>query len=109
MDFTDEHRREAAALRAAEPWFGAAHDAYEAVLAGNSHVHAIYGADRISERHRHRYEVNIHYKGALEKEGLLFTGMSPDGALPEIVELGHAATGMTLDRVAVAGPTRRSR
>jgi len=60
--------------------------AYEAVLAGNSHVHAIYGAERISERHRHRYEVNIHYKGALEEGGLLFTGMSPDGALPEIVE-----------------------
>ncbi|MFL5900694.1 MAG: CTP synthase, partial [Solirubrobacterales bacterium] len=60
--------------------------AYEAVLAGNSHVHAIYGADRISERHRHRYEVNFHYKGALEAGGLLFTGMSPDGALPEIVE-----------------------
>jgi CTP synthase len=60
--------------------------AYEAVLAGNSHVHAIYGADRISERHRHRYEVNFHYKAALEEGGLLFTGMSPDGALPEIVE-----------------------
>jgi CTP synthase len=60
--------------------------AYEAVLAGNSHVHAIYGSERISERHRHRYEVNIHYKGALEQGGLLFTGMSPDGALPEIVE-----------------------
>ncbi|HEX8261271.1 MAG TPA: CTP synthase [Allosphingosinicella sp.] len=60
--------------------------AYEAVLAGNSHVRSIYGAERISERHRHRYEVNIHYKTALEQEGLLFTGMSPDGALPEIVE-----------------------
>jgi CTP synthase len=60
--------------------------AYEAVLAGNSVVHSIYGADRISERHRHRYEVNIHYKPALEGGGLLFTGMSPDGALPEIVE-----------------------
>jgi CTP synthase len=60
--------------------------AYEAVLAGNSHVRSIYGAERISERHRHRYEVNIHYKPALECEGLLFTGMSPDGALPEIVE-----------------------
>ncbi|MEO7179061.1 MAG: CTP synthase [Allosphingosinicella sp.] len=60
--------------------------AYEAKLAGNSHVHAIYGADRISERHRHRYEVNIHYKAALEAGGLLFSGMSPDGALPEIVE-----------------------
>ncbi|HEX4739326.1 MAG TPA: CTP synthase [Allosphingosinicella sp.] len=60
--------------------------AYEAVLAGNSVVHSIYGADRISERHRHRYEVNIHYKEALESGGLMFTGMSPDGALPEIVE-----------------------
>ena len=60
--------------------------AYEAVLAGNSVVHSIYGADRISERHRHRYEVNIHYKAALEAGGLLFSGMSPDGALPEIVE-----------------------
>ncbi|HEY0113360.1 MAG TPA: CTP synthase [Allosphingosinicella sp.] len=60
--------------------------AYEATLAGNSHVASIYGGTRISERHRHRYEVNIHYKGALEAGGLLFTGMSPDGALPEIVE-----------------------
>jgi CTP synthase len=60
--------------------------AYEAVLAGNSVARSIYGAERISERHRHRYEVNIHYKAALEKVGLLFTGMSPDGALPEIVE-----------------------
>ncbi|HEY1605085.1 MAG TPA: CTP synthase [Allosphingosinicella sp.] len=60
--------------------------AYEAVLAGNSVVHSIYGADRISERHRHRYEVNIHYRHALEGGGLMFTGMSPDGALPEIVE-----------------------
>jgi CTP synthase len=60
--------------------------AYEAVLAGNSHVASIYGGTEISERHRHRYEVNIHYKSALEAGGLLFTGMSPDGALPEIVE-----------------------
>jgi CTP synthase len=60
--------------------------AYEAVLAGNSHVASIYGGTNISERHRHRYEVNIHYKPALEAGGLLFSGMSPDGALPEIVE-----------------------
>ena len=60
--------------------------AYEAVLAGNSHVASIYGGTQISERHRHRYEVNVHYRGALEEGGLLFTGMSPDGALPEIVE-----------------------
>jgi len=60
--------------------------AYEAMLAGNSVVRSIYGEERISERHRHRYEVNVHYKSALEAGGLLFTGMSPDGALPEIVE-----------------------
>ncbi|HEU0097391.1 MAG TPA: CTP synthase [Allosphingosinicella sp.] len=60
--------------------------AYEAKLAGNSHVASIYGNTTISERHRHRYEVNIHYKAALEAGGLLFSGMSPDGALPEIVE-----------------------
>jgi CTP synthase len=60
--------------------------AYEAVLDGNSRVASFYGDTRISERHRHRYEVNAHYKEPLEKSGLLFTGMSPDGALPEIVE-----------------------
>ena len=46
----------------------------------------IYGADSISERHRHRYEVNINYKAQLEKVGLRFCGLSPDGELPEIVE-----------------------
>jgi CTP synthase len=60
--------------------------AYEARLAGNSHVAAIYGETTISERHRHRYEVNAHYRAALEKSGLIFSGMSPDGLLPEIVE-----------------------
>ena len=60
--------------------------AYEARLAGNSHVSGIYGASIISERHRHRYEVNAAYKDPLEKGGLLFSGMSPDGLLPEIVE-----------------------
>ena len=61
--------------------------AYEAVLAGNSHVSAIYGgATTISERHRHRYEVNGAYREALEAGGLVFSGMSPDGLLPEIVE-----------------------
>jgi CTP synthase len=60
--------------------------AYPAKLTGNSVVHSIYGVDDISERHRHRYEVNIHYKDALEKTGLMFSGMSPDGQLPEIVE-----------------------
>jgi CTP synthase len=60
--------------------------AYPAKLDGNSVVRGIYGQDEISERHRHRYEVNSHYKGALEKGGLVFSGMSPDGSLPEIVE-----------------------
>jgi CTP synthase len=60
--------------------------AYPARLDGNSVVRSIYGADLISERHRHRYEVNVHYRDALEGAGLIFSGMSPDGALPEIVE-----------------------
>ena len=60
--------------------------AYEASLAGNSVVASIYGATTISERHRHRYEVNTHYRDALEKGGLVFSGLSPDGTLPEIVE-----------------------
>ena len=42
---------------------------------------------RISERHRHRYEVNVNYKERLEATGMRFSGMSPDGVLPEIVEL----------------------
>ena len=61
--------------------------AYEAVLDPESRVGEIYGAARISERHRHRYEVNINYMGKLEKAGLRFSGMSPDGELPEIVEI----------------------
>ena len=60
--------------------------AYEASLDGNSVVASIYGGTTIHERHRHRYEVNTHYKDALEKGGLVFSGMSPDGTLPEIVE-----------------------
>jgi CTP synthase len=61
--------------------------AYEAVLASESQVAGIYRATRISERHRHRYEVNIGYKQTLEATGLRFSGMSPDGMLPEIVEI----------------------
>ncbi|MEE4200535.1 CTP synthase [Erythrobacter sp.] len=61
--------------------------AYEAKLAGNSHTSAMYGgATTISERHRHRYEVNSRYIDPLERQGLVFAGMSPDGLLPEIVE-----------------------
>ncbi|MFC7498045.1 CTP synthase [Enterovirga sp. GCM10030262] len=60
--------------------------AYDATLSPNSHVATIYGSKAISERHRHRYEVNAHYVPKLEEGGLIFSGMSPDGALPEIVE-----------------------
>ncbi|MCU0831859.1 MAG: CTP synthase [Rhizobiaceae bacterium] len=60
--------------------------AYDAVLSGNSRIAAMYGATHISERHRHRYEVNIDFKGRLEACGLVFSGMSPDGVLPETIE-----------------------
>jgi CTP synthase len=60
--------------------------AYEAVLVADSKVCEIYGSTSISERHRHRYEVNIGYREAIEGAGLKFTGLSPDGVLPEIVE-----------------------
>ena len=60
--------------------------AYPATLGGNSKVASIYGTTEISERHRHRYEVNTHYRDALEAGGLIFSGTSPDGTLPEIVE-----------------------
>ncbi|ODT78443.1 CTP synthase [Devosia sp.] len=60
--------------------------AYPAQLTRGSRVADIYGTTRISERHRHRYEVNMEYRKVLEKHGLLFSGVSPDGRLPEIVE-----------------------
>jgi CTP synthase len=64
--------------------------AYDCLLKPGSHVREIYGAATIRERHRHRYEVNINYKERLERAGLSFSGMSPDGDLPEIVEIpGH--------------------
>jgi CTP synthase len=61
--------------------------AYTAVLAEGSKVARVYGATSIEERHRHRYEVDIKYRDRLEKCGLMFSGMSPDGRLPEIVEV----------------------
>ena len=61
--------------------------AYDAALDPESRVAEIYGATQISERHRHRYEVNIAYRDTLEAAGLRFSGMSPDGLLPEIVEI----------------------
>ena len=60
---------------------------YEAGLAEGSLAAEVYGANRASERHRHRYEVNINYRDAIEeKAGLVFAGLSPDGVLPETVE-----------------------
>jgi len=60
--------------------------AYDAVLVAGSRVAEIYGGRAISERHRHRYEVNIAYKARIEATGLRFSGLSPDGQLPEICE-----------------------
>jgi len=65
--------------------------AYVAKLEPGSRVAGIYGSEEISERHRHRYEVNTRYRDKLESAGLRFSGTSPDGLLPEIVEIpGHA-------------------
>jgi CTP synthase len=64
--------------------------AFNAMLAEHSLVREVYGgASEISERHRHRYEVNIHYRDQLEATGLKFSGLSPDGVLPEIIEYPH--------------------
>ena len=64
--------------------------AFDAVLAKGSKAAEIYGSTNISERHRHRFEVNARYRDKLEAAGLLFSGLSPDGLLPEIVEIpGH--------------------
>ncbi|MBE6443069.1 MAG: CTP synthase [Alphaproteobacteria bacterium] len=61
--------------------------AYECVLEANSLVAQIYGKNKISERHRHRYEVNMKYAETLQRSGMKITGRSPDGKLPEIVEI----------------------
>ena len=60
--------------------------AYDSTLKPGSKIAEIYGTTRITERHRHRYEVNTRYRDRLEKAGLSFAGMSPDGLLPETVE-----------------------
>jgi CTP synthase len=60
--------------------------AYDAVLERGSKVAGIYGAPEISERHRHRYEVNTGYRDRLEQHGMRISGISPDGLLPEIIE-----------------------
>ena len=61
--------------------------AYECVLAPNSLTAKIYGKERISERHRHRYELNMRYEETLRRSGMDIVGKSPDGKLPEIVEI----------------------
>ena len=60
---------------------------YDAKLKHNSLIKKIYGKNLIKERHRHRYEVNINYMEKFEKNGMIFSGLSPDGILPEIIEL----------------------
>jgi len=60
--------------------------AYDSTLAPGSRIAEIYGTTAISERHRHRYEVNINYRDRIEATGLRFAGLSPDGVLPETVE-----------------------
>lgn len=61
--------------------------AYETILKQGSLAHKIYNSEKISERHRHRYEVNIKYKDQLKSAGMEIVGLSPDGGLPEIVEI----------------------
>ena len=61
--------------------------AYDCVIDESSLAQKIYGVSMISERHRHRYEVNINYRSRLEDAGLVISGLSPDGLLPEIIEL----------------------
>ena len=61
--------------------------AYPCELGDNSRARKIYGTTTISERHRHRYEVNIAYEDRLAEAGILYSGKSPDGILPEIIEI----------------------
>ena len=63
--------------------------AYDCVIEEGTLAHQLYGKTEISERHRHRYEVNTEYIEQLKKAGLVFSGMSPDGMLSEIVEIPH--------------------
>ncbi len=62
---------------------------YDAIIKNNSLISKIYSEKKIKERHRHRYEVNIKYKKDFEKKGLIFSALSPDGSLPEIIELNN--------------------
>jgi CTP synthase len=63
--------------------------AFPAVLQEGTLVHSLYGASHVSERHRHRYEVNPEYHSSLTEKGMVFSGTSPDGKLVEFIELPH--------------------
>lgn len=63
--------------------------AYPCKLKNNSLAHSLYGEEEISERHRHRYEVNNDYREELEKNGMILSGLSPDGGIVEMVEIGE--------------------
>jgi CTP synthase len=63
--------------------------AYQAILKKNTKAFEVYGSEKISERHRHRYEVNKNYENELNSMGVDFSGHSPDGLLPEIVEINN--------------------
>ena len=61
--------------------------AFDCSLVEKTKAHSIYGSAQISERHRHRYEFNLSHKKQFEDAGLVFSGMSPDGQLTEIIEI----------------------
>ena len=85
--------------------------AYPAQLAPGSQVAEAYGTELVSERHRHRYEVNPRYRARLEEAGLVCSGTSPDGRLVEFIELpGHPFwVGPRPTRSSRAGPTAPTR
>jgi CTP synthase len=60
---------------------------YEAKLTKDTLIRKIYKSSNINERHRHRYEVNINFKDDFERKGMIFSGLSPDNKLPEVIEL----------------------
>ena len=62
---------------------------YDSILKKGSRISDIYKKNKISERHRHRYEVNWNYKKIIESSGVIFSGMSPDGKLAEVMEVQH--------------------
>ena len=63
--------------------------AYPALIKKGTLLHSLYNADEVSERHRHRYEVNPRYHEIISKNGMVFSGCSPDGRLVEFIELPH--------------------